>query len=500
MAEQFVILPRSGVRAATMSERSAILNLPRAVSTQASRGGMLQMAPGHAVTVVDTIHEDVGRLVEMSPQAAEAANAQGSPIRALPVVTYEIPKPAREEISSNSSLAAGGPAAAGNTFTILCRDSLSHAPLSNCEVVAFDNFAARTGDSGTTDATGRVVLTIAGNTIDRLYVYSESTHWGAFRKNVPFTAGALLQVDIEAVSLSYVDAVRQYYGSSRFNPATGVQVGVIDTGVGPHNNINVVSGRNTVTGQPAGQYQDVSLHGTHVAGLIGSNGSAPTGLRGVAPNVSIRAYRVFGAATGGATNYAVLKAMIFAADDGCDIINLSLGGGPFDDIVNEAIADARSQGMLVVIAAGNDGRKAVSYPAAYLGATAISALGCDGTFPSGSLSDGDVLRPPTSSSQPKEFVAAFSNVGPQIAVTGAGVGVLSTLPNHRHGPMSGTSMAAPVVAGAAASLLSQNPAIYGMARNAARSAAIERLLQSSCTSRGFPVNFEGYGMPDPSKV
>ena len=61
-------------------------------------------------------------------------------------------------------------------------------------------------------------------------------------------------------------------------------------------------------------------------------------------------------------------------------------------------------------------------------------------------------------------------------------------------------MAAPIVAGAAASLLSQNPGIYNMPRNRARSDAIEQLLLVNCIKRGFGPKYEGHGMPDPEKV
>jgi subtilisin len=61
-------------------------------------------------------------------------------------------------------------------------------------------------------------------------------------------------------------------------------------------------------------------------------------------------------------------------------------------------------------------------------------------------------------------------------------------------------MAAPVVAGAAASLLSQNRDIYKMPRNRARSDAIEKLLLVNCIKRGFGPEYEGFGMPDPAKV
>src|SRR5262249_38715225 len=147
------------------------------------------------------------------------------------------------------------------------------------------------------------------------------------------------------------------------------------TGCGPHADLNIVGARNTVTGELASETRDGGHHGTHVAGLVGARGVAVNGIRGVAPGVNLRSYRVFGAGANGASNYAILKAMIFAAMDQCDIINLSLGGGPANDIVKEAIEDAANQGMLVIIAAGNNYRSPVSYPAAYPLTTPVSAMG-----------------------------------------------------------------------------------------------------------------------------
>ena len=82
-----------------------------------------------------------------------------------------------------------------------------------------------------------------------------------------------------------------------------------------------------------------------------------------------------------ATNFAIAKAIDQAVRDGCDLINLSLGGGIADPLLEDAIADARAGGSLVIVANGNDGRKSVSFPANNPLALAVSAMGRTDTFP-----------------------------------------------------------------------------------------------------------------------
>ncbi|MBI5105694.1 MAG: S8 family serine peptidase [Solirubrobacterales bacterium] len=188
-----------------------------------------------------------------------------------------------------------------------------------------------------------------------------------------------------------------------------------------------------------------------------------------------------------------------APDDYAALALHADGAGRYDEIVEEGIRDARSQGMLVVIAAGNDGRRAVSYPSAYAGATTVTAFGIEGTFPPGALEESEVLRPPDGA-DPADFLAACSNIGPQVRMTAPGVGILSTLPQDRFGPMTGTSMAAPAITGATACLLSRTPAVRTMPRDRARSDAIEQLVQSACVERRFGQVYEGYGLPDPATI
>ena len=488
--QQYILLPRQGVRAVSGPAYDLLRTL------RDSLGGPAVASPlaPEPVTVLDSVQENGAKLVELDAAAADSINRSDTGVRALPLVEYPLPDPRPALNAPPRSLAAlPAPPPTLVSLTITCRDAATNAPVAGATVVAFTDFAARKGAQGTTGAAGDVHLQLGANVIERLYVYGPAHYWGGFRRAVP---AADATIPLAPVDLSFVDLVRHYYGASRFIAATGVTVGIIDTGGGPHGDLNFLGGHCTVTGEADADWRDHNIHGTHVAGLIGASG----GLRGVAPGVALRAYRVFPDGEGGATNYAILKALILAAQEQCDIVNLSLGGGPFDEIVEEALADACNQGMLPIIAAGNDGRKAVSFPAAHKGAVAVSAFGREQSFPTGSVEEADILRPPSSAVDPLAFIADFSNVGPQIAVTGAGVGVLSTLPNNDYGPLSGTSMAAPVVAGATASLLSQNPTIFGMPRDRARSDAIRNLLLQNCVKFGFGAVYEGFGMPDPQVV
>jgi subtilisin family serine protease len=492
--QQFILLPREGLRAASESSRQVFMNLPFTSNTDSPVAAELPTAPGGLLHILDTIERGGPQLVEMQTELAEAVNAQAGPIRLLGISEYDIPEPV--EASDPPTPLRPPTGTALTPFVIQCAETGSARALAGVRVRAV---GAGVEDVQTTDAAGRASLTLPGSQVEALFARTGPTHWGAYRTNLPISAGTVHRIEIDAVSLPYRDAVAHYYGASQFSSALGVTVGIIDTGVGPHTDLNIAGGINTVIGEQPNQYEDWFGHGTHVAGLVGATPSSPASVRGLAPGISIRCYRVFAQSTRTASNYSIMKAIILAEAHGCDILNLSLGGGPSEPVVADAIRDAREHGMLVVVAAGNNNRGQVAYPAAYPGATAVSALGAIGCFPPGSSCESEDLRPPNGVAQ-NEFIARFSNVGAQIAVTAPGVGVVSTLPHNRYGPYSGTSMAAPVVVGATACLLSHNPYIYRLPRDRARSDALEQLLYKACVRRGFGAHFEGYGLPDPAAV
>jgi subtilisin family serine protease len=174
-------------------------------------------------------------------------------------------------------------------------------------------------------------------------------------------------------------------------------------------------------------------HGTHVAGIVAATANNGLGVAGAASlgcPAQIMALKVL-KSSGEGTDSDVAAAVRYAAEQGARVINLSLGDPAETPAIGIAIEDATAQGALVVAAAGNSGRFGVYYPAAYEDAVAVAA------------SDSANRR------------AYFSAYGPQVDLTAPGVGIFSTLRNNGYGTLSGTSMATPHVAAAAALLASQ---------------------------------------------
>ena len=366
-------------------------------------------------------------------------------------------------------------------------------PIAGAKVVAFTNFANLNGAQATTNKKGIASLALgsAKKKVERLYVYSESGFWNVLVKNISLKSGR--KIEMLPIDLSFTDCLRHFYANSSATAGQGVTVGVIDTGIGPHRDLTVTDGQNTVVGEDSTDWSDNGEgHGTHVAGIIAAHGTPPDGIAGVAPGVALRSYRVFGKGAEGASNFSIAKAIDRAVSDGCDLINMSLGGSPRDEATHSAIADARAKGALVIVASGNDGRKPVSFPAADSLSLAVSALGRQGTFPDGTTELGDVAPP--FGKDKRNFIAAFSNIGPELVLTGPGVGIISTFPGDRYAVMDGTSMACPAVTGAAAKLLSAQRTLLANPRDQTRSDAMAKVVLQAANTLGFPATLQGQGL------
>jgi serine protease len=249
----------------------------------------------------------------------------------------------------------------------------------------------------------------------------------------------------------------------------GATVAVIDTGVdATHPDLagQVLPGTDLINGT-SGVSSDPNGHGTHVAGTIAALTGNGVGVSGFAPNAKILPIRVLDANGSGYTS-TIATGIIYAADHGANVINMSLGGpGPTAAMTN-AIAYARTKGVTVVAAAGNERTSGspISYPAADPGVIAVAAT------------------------DSADRVASYSNQGSYVDVAAPGSSILSTLPGDKYAFYNGTSMASPHVAAVAALLKAYDP---GLTPD-----GIENALESSAVDLGAPGkdNDFGYGRID----
>jgi hypothetical protein len=262
---------------------------------------------------------------------------------------------------------------------------------------------------------------------------------------------ALLDSSVPAVNAPAVWA--QVDASGIPLKGAGVTVGIIDSGIDyTHPDLGgcfgagcrVVGGYDFVNDDA--DPMDDHYHGTHVAGIVAANGT----VTGVAPEATLYAYKVLSAAGSGYESdiIAAVEASTDPNGDGdtsdhLDVINLSLGGpgdpaSPMATAVNNAVGE----GVIAVVAAGNSGPGASTIDTPGNAERALTVAAYDHV---------------------QESMAGFSSRGPVQAmyakpdISAPGVAIHSTVPGGLHEPLSGTSMAAPHVAGAAALLLQAYP-------------------------------------------
>jgi subtilisin family serine protease len=242
-------------------------------------------------------------------------------------------------------------------------------------------------------------------------ILSETTPWGITRVNAP-----------RAWALGFT--------------GRGVRVAVVDTGIAPHIDLpRPVGGASFVPG--VGSWHDDNGHGTHVAGTIAARRNG-RGVIGVAPRCDLLAVKVL-SRSGSGSDTSVANGIVWAANNGARVINLSLGSSAASEPIRRALVYARSRKVAVCAAAGNESDATTCRPVGYPARDPLCiAVGA------------------TTQTNGK---APFSCCGAELDLAAPGVDVLSTWLGNAYRSLRGTSMATPHMAGAAALALQRAPGL-----------------------------------------
>ncbi len=235
----------------------------------------------------------------------------------------------------------------------------------------------------------------------------------------------------------------------------GVKVAVIDSGMVNHpalatgiKNINL----STSTGEG-----DSMGHGTAVASLIAGNHPLTPG---VAPSAEILSIQVTDD-QGESSSFTIAQAIITAVDNGAQIINISMGSPGASELMRDAVNYAQQKGVVIVASSGNEGVGRASFPAGFDGVISVGAVDANSSH------------------------MDFSNQSNDLSITAPGFQVNAAWTEDRAIQFTGTSASAPIVSGAIAATMSQNP---GMSATEAA-----KLVLSYSNEAGAPGNDSSYG-------
>lgn len=215
--------------------------------------------------------------------------------------------------------------------------------------------------------------------------------------------------------------------------SSGVAIAILDTGIDQSHEDLAAKIQRNVNFTTSPTVDDRYGHGTHVAGSAAASTNNGKGVAGTCLNCGLYNVKVLADNGSGAWSW-IASGIVWAADNGARVINMSLGGSSGSSTVEDAVNYAWGKGVVLVAAAGNSGTSSPSYPAFYQNVIAVAAT------------------------DQNDAKASFSNYGTWVDIAAPGVSILSTAPDHsnkiwgkgvKYGTLSGTSMATPHVAGVA---------------------------------------------------
>jgi len=267
-----------------------------------------------------------------------------------------------------------------------------------------------------------------------------------------------IQAQSLPTGIDRIDGELSSTASGNGSGAVDVDVAIIDTGVGPNSDLDVRGGTNCVGGA---SFADDNGHGTHVAGTVAARDDGNL-VVGVAPGARIWAVKVLNAAGSGSISQIICGIdWVTARASTIEVANMSLGGqsffGAFSgcsssfDPMHPAICRSVQAGVTYAVAAGNSASDSNFFvPATYSEVITVSALADFNGQPGGGAAS-------TCRADQDDTFADFSNFGADVDIIAPGVCITSTSNSGGLATFSGTSMASPHVAGAAALYKSTHP-------------------------------------------
>ncbi|WP_413380239.1 S8 family peptidase [Alkalihalobacillus sp. 1P02AB] len=212
-----------------------------------------------------------------------------------------------------------------------------------------------------------------------------------------------------------------------------VTIAVLDTGVDPdHLDLKDKISHGYNAFDESGDFSDAHGHGTHVAGVAAAMTNNITGIAGVSWKSNILPVKVLND-DGEGSSYEVANGIYWAVENGAQVINMSLGDYYHSDALHDAVKYAYDNDVVIIAASGNDNVSDPMYPAYYPEVLTVAAV------------DQDQKR------------AFFSNYGEHVDISAPGEHIPSLFPDNNYTVMSGTSMAAPHVAGLAGLIRALRP-------------------------------------------
>jgi subtilisin family serine protease len=380
-------------------------------------------------------------------------------------------------------------------------------PVPEAEVTVFGSLLPTTA---TTDAQGRAVLSISGDTVETLnglYIKPKGDYWSFYQRDPDLAEGQPNQVMLRPLGNwpgmeGFPQQKRLGWGQRAMRldqlppqlRGQGIRVAIVDSGIATsHDCLNRTRAGFDIINKsthPHTWNQDSLGHGSHCAGVVAAAELA-FGIRGFAPDAEIHACKLF---PGGQVSQ-LIDALEYCIEQQIDVVNLSLGGSDMSEALEQQIQRAKQAGVACIAAAGNSGG-AVQFPAASPNVLAVAALGKADEFPADSYHAQTV---PQQIDANGYFVPTFSCSGPQVDVCAPGVAITSTVPPNNYAAWDGTSMAAPHITGLATLVLAHHPEFQTLYRNRGPE-RVERLFQILRMSARPVASLDrtkiGFGLPD----